>query len=376
MNANIYVRGNKLWLDYRENGTRYRVASGLKDSKEARKFLQDNFYAFLENKKKAQEAFIAYSDKRCIETLKRQEKSLKTKIYNGELKDLLDRYIKSMILSRHNTLKSYESNKKILLEFFSFAKLFKLSDLNKQIAVMFVKFLKLRGNSNSTIKMRTSAFKRFLTFLVDSEYLENNPFKMPKLSFDEAELEKEEKAFDYEEIKALIANASGDLKDYLTIAFFTGARTGEILGLKKGDVDFENNEIFIQRTRLENGDCNLPKTKHSYRKIDMLPIVKKVIEKRCEKLNAKDEIFANFRAFKLRILFKDLLEKLGFDMSARIYNTRHSFASMMISKGEDIEWVSRRMLGHTNTAMTFQKYSKYLKKDVSLRANFINDEEF
>jgi integrase len=57
-----------------------------------------------------------------------------------------------------------------------------------------------------------------------------------------------------------------------------------------------------------------------------------------------------------------------------IYNTRHSFASLMISQGEDILWVSH-MLGHTNTEMTLRKYAKYIKNEKKRRAIFL-DKEF
>ena len=53
-------------------------------------------------------------------------------------------------------------------------------------------------------------------------------------------------------------------------------RPGELLALTWDDIDFENEMISIDKTRLHGKD-GLPKTKASNREIEMLPIVKKYL---------------------------------------------------------------------------------------------------
>lgn len=43
-----------------------------------------------------------------------------------------------------------------------------------------------------------------------------------------------------------------------------------------------------------------------------------------------------------------------------MYQTRHSFASSMLSHGEDPLWVAR-MLGHTTLDMIFRHYGKFIR---------------
>ena len=43
-----------------------------------------------------------------------------------------------------------------------------------------------------------------------------------------------------------------------------------------------------------------------------------------------------------------------------MYQTRHTFASLMLSAGEDPLWVAR-MLGHTSTEMLYRHYGKYIR---------------
>ena len=49
---------------------------------------------------------------------------------------------------------------------------------------------------------------------------------------------------------------------------------------------------------------------------------------------------------------------------------RHTFASMMISSGEDILWVAS-MLGHKNANITLSTYAKYVKNEKKLRGSFL-----
>jgi integrase len=54
-----------------------------------------------------------------------------------------------------------------------------------------------------------------------------------------------------------------------------------------------------------------------------------------------------------------------------IYQTRHSFATMMLENGEDILWLSN-MLGHTDSSMTLSKYAHYVKRKEKKRGQFLD----
>ena len=43
-----------------------------------------------------------------------------------------------------------------------------------------------------------------------------------------------------------------------------------------------------------------------------------------------------------------------------MYQTRHTFASLMLGHGEDPLWVAR-MLGHTSLDMIFKHYGKFIR---------------
>ena len=72
----------------------------------------------------------------------------------------------------------------------------------------------------------------------------------------------------------------------------------------------------------------------------------------------------------LRAEFYALLDSLGLKRRV-LYNTRHSFASIMLSQGEEPLWVAA-MLGHKNLNITYSHYAKFIPQKSRARAVFLN----
>ncbi len=187
--------------------------------------------------------------------------------------------------------------------------------------------------------------------------------------------------FNLEEIKIILDNADGWLKNFLGIAFFTGARTGEILALEWNDIDFENHTISITKTRT-NGLTKIPKTKSSIRKIDILSQCLPFLKNQ-QKINGlNSNVFTSSRknvgnvygSCSMRPKWLKLLKTCNLKYR-NIYQTRHSFASNMLSNGEELFWVSQ-MLGHKNPNITLEKYSKYVKSNREKKTTFLDEQMY
>ena len=183
--------------------------------------------------------------------------------------------------------------------------------------------------------------------------------------------------FTMEEVKTLISNATGWGKNFITVAFFTGMRTGELLALKWEDIDFNSRKIVIRRT-IRHGIVGTTKTGKT-RVIDMLDIVHEALKDKYVENGLRDEfIFTSKKGTPYveasavnTTYWKPLLKRCGIAYKI-MYNTRHTFATLMLLNGEDVLWVSK-MLGHSNISTTMKYYIKFTEEKGKKRATFLQD---
>ena len=232
----------------------------------------------------------------------------------------------------------------------------------------------LKNRTGVTVNDIRSVFRGILQDAFYDELIDRNPFDLVRRP-------KKEKTkinpFSLEDVQLLIENADGWFKHYIITAFFTGVRTGEMLGLQWSDIDFDNNIIYIQRS-IRKGLITAPKTENSIREIDMLPVVKNALLEQKEITGNNPYVFVNqygnFYSSSEKIIrykWKPLIKKC--DLEYRIlYHTRHSFASIMLQQAEEIAWVSQ-MMGHSDIHTTLTKYTRFIPRKNKKRATFLDE---
>ena len=185
--------------------------------------------------------------------------------------------------------------------------------------------------------------------------------------------------FSIDEISMILNNSTGQERNFFALAFFTGMRSGEMIGLRWSDIDFFKLEIKPQRSRKMGNDGKL-KTESSYRVIEildsLLPYLKNQYLITGSKnsyvfLNENNEPIYDIKRIRNN-QWKKTLKKCNLDYRP-IYHTRHTFATIMLENGEDILWVSN-MLGHTDSTMTLSKYARYIKRENKKRGQFLKEE--
>ena len=207
------------------------------------------------------------------------------------------------------------------------------------------------------------------------ELIMRNPLPLVKLPrADKVEIH----PFSISEIFTILDKAVGQFKNFYALAFFTGMRSGEMIGLRWEDIDFFRNEISIKRA-IKMGVVSTPKTTSSVRDIDiidsLLPYLREQYKLTAHKnsyvfLNDNDEHFYDIKRIR-NTHWTRVLKECNFKYRP-IYHTRHTFATMMLENNEDILWVSN-MLGHTDSTMTLSKYARYVKRDEKKRARFLDN---
>ncbi len=150
------------------------------------------------------------------------------------------------------------------------------------------------------------------------------------------------------------------------LALMSGARQGELLGLKWGDVDWKNSQIRIQRT-FNNLAWYETKTKASNRRIDLGPAMMTELKKwrlACPH-SELDLVFPNKAGQPLdhknmvSRQFMPALRAAGID-KIRFHDLRHTYASLMIEQGENIKYIQTQ-LGHSSPTVTLNVYAHLMK---------------
>lgn len=170
--------------------------------------------------------------------------------------------------------------------------------------------------------------------------------------------------FSLEEVERLINTAPDDFKPYYTVRFFTGLRTGEIDGLYWDRVDLDKKQIYIDQS-LVKGEMTDVKTDGSNRVIKLTDRVVSALRVQMQATKHKSKFVfckADGKAFNYqtisRVIWEPMLQRLNLKYR-NPYQTRHTFATLLLAAGESPEWIAQQM-GHSTTTMLFRVYSRYV----------------
>ena len=294
--------------------------------------------------------------------------SLKLKILAGEYDERYKvekfEWYAVKYLKQKENIKSYHEFENIvnhqLLPLFGNMKIdeIKRGDIKKWIDEQ------LNHKTPKTLSKILGILKNIFHIAIEYEHIKDNPASNIKLPSHKKI--REMQPFNEKEVKLLIDNAQGFFKNYLAIAFYTGMRPGEIIALTLSDINLQEMYINVNK-RIKKGDIDDPKTKSSIRKVPIPNELKPYLEDQIQKAKKAEVMILFFApttkkkfydADKLDVYWKRLLQKLNMPYRVK-YNTRHTFATLMIKNNVPIHIISQTM-GHKNIQETLTTYAKFL----------------
>ena len=199
------------------------------------------------------------------------------------------------------------------------------------------------------------------------EVIDRNPVRLIKLpKYERPNI----KPFNADEVHMIMNNTPNENYNfYLAIAFYTGMRSGEIIGLKKNDIDFKNRTIKVQRSRSRFGEST-PKTKYSIREIPIIDLLFPYLLD-IHNLNDHEYLFVTQynKPYRDTNVFNNnfwipSLKDLGIEYR-RPYNTRHTYATNMLYNNLVTPIQLAQLLGHANTEMVYNVYVNYIEQNYS-----------
>ncbi|MGE4296180.1 MAG: tyrosine-type recombinase/integrase [Campylobacterales bacterium] len=220
-----------------------------------------------------------------------------------------------------------------------------------------------QGLAPSTVRNARAVLRGIMVDAFMNELIDRNPFervRAPRL------MPHDVRPFTKEEVELLVGEAGGWFGRFLRVAFFTGLRTGELLGLKWEDVNWQSGYLCVRRG-MRDGVLSEPKTAGSVREVELSPSVVHALKTQWQETGLKQAGFVFLteagtphRATNNIIVrqWRPLLKRLGLEYR-ELYQTRHTFASLMIAGGTDVVTVAR-LLGHKTTRMTLERYARFV----------------
>lgn len=158
-------------------------------------------------------------------------------------------------------------------------------------------------------------------------------------------------------------------RNLIQFAFWTGLRTSELVALEWGDIDWPRGIIRITRAKTQAADeAESPKTRRGTRDVKLLaPALDALTAQKTHTYLAGGAVFHN--PYHNKPWDGDAaIRESAWRPALRIagmryrnpYQTRHTYASMMLTAGESPIWLAQQM-GHSDTAMIFRNYGRWIE---------------
>ncbi len=310
---------------------------------------------------------FSYADYFPLSKLARRFGHVRTDLTIGEL--LHDYVAQTKSTREHSTYLGYKKicDARLIPYFGSVA----IQDLKPAFIRDWIRDLNLTSKTVSNLLIPLRAI---IDQALNDEYIKSNP--MDKIVISKLLSKTTSRSnfkvdpFDRNEVSAMLEAAHHDqIKNLFQFAFFTGLRTSELIALEWEDVDLVNGVLHVARAVVKK-QIKSTKTSAGVRDVMLLPPAVAALHAQQQyTLALGRRVFHNPRTGQpwetdhqiRRTAWLHTIKKAGVRYR-NPYQTRHTYASMMLSGGENIMWVASQM-GHVDTEMVMRTYGKWIPDD-------------
>ena len=253
----------------------------------------------------------------------------------------------------------------------------KFYDLTAQLINRYFLGLASHGYSASTLVRWRKNFKSVLEMAVYEGYLDSNPMSSPQaIKKLKGKPSRAIQTFSKKEVHTLLLPSNLkklklEYQTYILLAFLTGARPQEILALEQNDISpagVSYTKSLGFKGKLQ--DCM--KTESSVR---VVPIDTKYYKILCKnKKTLPEQLFKSSRSEygylnidNINMIFKKYVANVLGKPNHHLYDTRHTYATLLIVEDKiNVKTVSR-LLGHSNVETTLKYYTHVNPSNTVLR---------
>lgn len=224
--------------------------------------------------------------------------------------------------------------------------------------------LRKNGQSYASVSRRRDSLSSFFAWLVDDNRITANPVKharQPKRTAEKVEMH----PFTETELSKLVsavAERSQHLADVVLVLGWTGLRWGEARALKVSDIrrgpDAAPTHLRVVRSQSEGYEAKTTKGR-SNRTVPVVAVVAPALDRLVTGKNRNDLALTSVAGGQLwGNRFRELTQWKSVSGGRRVYDLRHTSATLWLSKGVDLSTVSA-WLGHSSVTIT-NEYVHYV----------------
>ncbi|WP_456432837.1 tyrosine-type recombinase/integrase [Nitratifractor sp.] len=341
MGVSIYKRGGRLYLKYTIGDKVYRKSTKLEDTPQNRDYLKLAVIPELERKIATGEA---------AEEIRRKRTPL-----------ALSHYARKYCESKEHLKTFWEllAQVKIVERRFQM----NVDEITRGMVKDWAQEMLRNGLSPKTVRRYINVLGAILDVAIDHEVIDRNPAAKIQLPANIEERRSRE-PFSKDEVDLLLERASGWFRNYLAVAFYTGARPGEILALRPEDVDLRRRTIRIERN-IRQGEITTPKTRYSIRTVPifdpLLPYLRGQLMHSGEWLFESPSGGHYYGSSKAHYHWKKLVEEVGIEWRD-LYTTRHTFITHMLQSGTVSVLELAQIVGHKNAQQIMTHYARFINE--------------
>lgn len=230
------------------------------------------------------------------------------------------------------------------------------------------------GLSANSLRLHSVVLKMIFKYAVQNGIIKDNPCLYAALPKNDSPKRKTEFYTAQQCSKLLEVTAGTPLHDIVLITFLYGLRRSEVMGLRWCDIDFKNNTVTIQHTRVLNKTVVVKdKTKNasSNRVYPLLDEIRNMLLKLRDKKEYYKNLFGNTYTDSGYVFVSEegkpyypsypthrlahYIEKYNLP-HIRFHDLRHSCASYLLAKGWSMKAISD-WLGHSEISTTMNIYA-------------------
>jgi integrase/recombinase XerC len=215
----------------------------------------------------------------------------------------------------------------------------------------FMQYLAAQRMTGVTRVRKLAAIRKFFTFLEENSILAANPANTVKGARRE---EKEPNILYKEQYKALLYEASDNIRDYAIIQTFlqTGIRLSELANLRVDDVDFEHRILTVRQGKGKK-DRQIPLVD------DAVKALRNYMRYRNTQLIVDDEIFflakngTSLNVSTVKYTVAKYVKRAGIRKKTGVHTLRHTFGAHKADKNMSLATL-QELMGHKKKETTLK----------------------